>query len=169
MGTFCLYQGDLSVDENQKSAQWLLKEVFNDLEIPLVIAGKEPAARLIKLAHTNTNCCLIANPTQEEMQDMISKAHIHVIPSFNATGIKLKLVNALYNGKHCVVNNSTVAGTGLEEFCYIASDANSFKTIIKQRYKEAFTSGEIEQRRVLLNSMFNNDENAKQVVNWIWS
>jgi hypothetical protein len=40
-GTFCLYHGDLSVTENEKVVIWLIMHVFNDLQIPFVIAGKK--------------------------------------------------------------------------------------------------------------------------------
>ena len=58
------------------------------------------------------------------MQDLIGKAHINVLPSFNATGIKLKLVNALFNGRHCLVNEATAEGSGLESACFVAHDAD---------------------------------------------
>lgn len=168
-GSFCLYQGDLSVEENQKSVSWLLKEVFNDIEIPFVIAGKDPSKQLEELVKQNSNCCLVANPNEADMQDMISKAHINVIPSFNATGIKLKLVNALYNGRHCVVNKATVEGTGLESACHIGYDATSFKALINFLYKKTFSSQDIALRLSLLNGMFNNEANAKQMVELIWN
>ena len=48
-GCFCLYHGNLAVNENEKAAEWLLTEVFNDIAIPLVIAGKDPSETLEKL------------------------------------------------------------------------------------------------------------------------
>ena len=42
LGTFCLYHGNLSVSENEKAAIWLLENVFHQLKIPFVIAGKKP-------------------------------------------------------------------------------------------------------------------------------
>ncbi len=167
-GSFCLYQGDLSVDENQKAAKWLLHEIFNDLDIPFVIAGKEPPQWLIETVRDNSNACLVANPTEQEMQDMIAKAHIHVIPSFNSTGIKLKLLNALYNGRHCIVNAATVEGTGLEPACHITDDPGIFKAIISKLYKEEFRAEEAEIRKELLSSMFNNETNAIKLMELIW-
>jgi len=167
-GSFCLYQGDLTIAENENAAIWLSLKVFNHLEIPFVIAGKNPSRRLLKLVHKKNTICLVANPDEKEMQDLIAKAHIHILPSFNATGIKLKLVNALFNGRHCVVNKATVEGSGLEEACHIAEDAKSCKTIIEQLYAVPFTKEEIELRHRLLDNLFNNDTNARQMIEWIW-
>ncbi|MFX5252872.1 hypothetical protein ABTD06_19170, partial [Acinetobacter baumannii] len=75
MGSYCLYHGDLSVEANEKAAIWLLKNVFNDLKLPFVIAGKNPSDKLNELAHSQQHTCLVANPAEKELQDMIAKAH----------------------------------------------------------------------------------------------
>jgi len=167
-GTFCLYHGDLSVDENEKAATWLIENIFNHLEIPFIIAGKNPPQRIINLIQNKPTYCLIANPDEAEMQDLIAKAHINIIPSFNSTGIKLKLVNALFNGRYCVVNKATAEGSGLEKLCYIAADANEFKSVITHLYAIPFDNEDIHARRLLLDNMFNNAANAKQMVQWIF-
>jgi glycosyltransferase involved in cell wall biosynthesis len=167
-GCFCLYHGDLSVAENQQAATWLLKKVFDDLTIPFVIAGKNPQESLIKLAHSKSSTCLIANPDEQEMQDLIAKAHINIIPSYNSTGIKLKLLNALYNGRHCLVNEATIEGTGLEKTCNIASTADEFKNAIKEIYDRPFPEKEIILRRQLIDDVFDNTDNAIKIVEEIW-
>jgi len=167
-GTFCLYHGDLSVADNEKAAIWLINHVFKDLQIPFVIAGKKPSLRVCKLLHNTNTTCLIANPDEKEMQDLIEKAHINIIPSYNSTGIKLKLINALFNGRHCLVNEQTVEGTNLEKTCHIAADANAFKSKIIQLYKQPFGNEDLNVRHCLLDNIFNNEMNAKQVVKWIW-
>lgn len=167
-GSFCLYQGDLSVPENERAATWLATTVFNDLQMPFVVAGKNPSKRLLQLIEQKNTHCLIANPDEKEMQDLIAKAHIHIIPSYNATGIKLKLINALFNGRHCLVNKATIEGCGLEEACNIAESADEFKAAITQLYEQLFDEDEILLRHRLLDDMFNNERNATQIINWIW-
>ncbi len=102
------------------------------------------------------------------MQDLIAKAHVNIIPSFNSTGIKVKLINALFNGRHCAVNAQTIEGTHLEKACHIAADANSYKCIINQLYGQPFSHEDVSIRHHLLDNMFNNEMNAKQMVKWIW-
>jgi hypothetical protein len=168
MGTYCLYHGDLGVDANEKAASWLLEKVFNKLEVPFVIMGKDPSRKLQELASANKQTCLVANPSEQEMQEMIAKAHINLIPSFTTTGIKVKLVNALYNGRHCVVNEATIAGSGLESACHVGTTANAFREIVAQLYHQPFTQHEIDLRKRLLNGMFDNAVNAKKIVSSIW-
>ena len=167
-GDFCLYHGNLSVGENDKAASWLLEEVFANLEIPFVIAGKDPARKLKVLAHSKPHTCLVENPSEKEMQDLISKAHIHVLPSFNATGIKIKLVNALFNGRHCLVNSAAAEGSGLENACYLADTAEAMQGIIIQLYNQPFSLDDLNERHDVLDNMFDNTANAKQMVKWIW-
>jgi hypothetical protein len=59
---------------------------------------------------------------------MIAKAQINILPSFNNTGVKLKLLNALYNGRHCLVNKAGGVAGRLDKACTIAEDADDFKT-----------------------------------------
>jgi hypothetical protein len=168
IGCFCLYHGNLSVAENEKAAKWLLEEVFNDLKTPFVIAGKNPSKSLHQLAEANTNTCMVANPSWEEMQDMIGKAQINIIPSFNDTGIKLKLLNVLFNGRHCVTNEATVAGSGLESACHTGTTAGALKSIIAQLYHRPFEEEETILRKNLLEGIYNNHLNAQRLVTWIW-
>jgi glycosyltransferase involved in cell wall biosynthesis len=168
MGSYCLYHGDLSVDANEKAAIWLIEKIFRHLKVPFIIAGKDPSKKLYALAEATENTCLVSNPSEKEMQDMIAKAHINVIPSYTTTGIKIKLLNALFNGRHCVVNDATVAGSGLESACHTGTSANAFREIIAQLYHQPFSAEEIELRKRLLTGMFNNDANAKRQVEWIW-
>lgn len=167
-GCFCLYHGNLAVNENEAAATWLLKHVFNTLAIPLVIAGKNPSKKLEQVAHAQKHTCLVANPSEKEMQDMISKAHIHVLPSFNKTGIKLKLLNALFNGRHCLVNQAAIEGTGLENFCHISNDAACFQKDIEELYDRAFTEEEAAARRQLLETTYSNETNAKELIKFLW-
>ena len=167
-GCYCLYHGNLSVNENEAAATWLLEQVFNDIEIPFVIAGKNPSKKLEEKAHRHRHTCMVANPGEYEMQDMISKAQIHILPSFNSTGVKLKLLNALFNGRHCVVNKKGVEGSGLEYACHIEEGAAAFKKTVTKLYGEPFTEDEKQQRQGLLLSQYNNEANALQLMTWLY-
>jgi len=167
-GCFCLYHGNLAINENEEAAVWLLKNVFSKISIPFVIAGKDPSGKLQNLAHQHQHTCLVINPSQTEMQDLISKAHVHVLPSLNNTGIKLKLLNALFNGRHCLVNEAAVKGSGLEKFCHITEDVVSFQKKIEELYGLPFTEQEMQGRQDLLQTTYNNEVNARQLMTFLW-
>jgi len=168
MGNFCLYHGNLSVAENEKAALWLLKKVFTSIKVPFVIAGKNPSRRLRQMAHLCQHTCLVADPDEKEMNDLIEKAHIHVLPSFNNTGVKLKLLTALAAGKHCIVNAAAVDGSGLEPLCHVATTSHAFVSVVAQLYHQPFTAEEIRLRTEVMGKNFNNRENARKLIQHLW-
>jgi hypothetical protein len=167
-GCYCLYHGNLSVDENEKAVIWLLENVFRDLSIPFLVAGKNPGPKLRRAVERRKNCCLVSDPSDPELKDIISKAQLHVIPSFNCTGVKLKLLNALYNGRHCIVNANAVEGTGLKDVCHLAEDANDFKRVIQTLYERPFTFLDLQLRREKLQHQYNNHITASRLIAQIW-
>lgn len=167
-GSYCLYHGDLSVDANEKAAIWLLEKVFPQLEIPFVIAGNLPSKKLEDLVHSKRNACLVANPSEREMQDMISKAQVNILPGYTHTGIRIKLVNAIFNGGHCLVNRAMVEHSGLELACHIAETATAFSSKVEELFSIPFTSEETHQRQLLTDRLFNNERNAQKQIQRIW-
>jgi glycosyltransferase involved in cell wall biosynthesis len=158
----------LGVSENERAAVWLLEKVFSFVKIPFVIAGKNPSARLEKLAHAQSHTCLVGNPADDEMNDLIHRAQVNILPSFNQTGIKLKLLNALYNGRHCVVNPAAVDQTGLGDACHVAGDATAIRELIPRLYQQPLCGEDQQKRAALLGALYNNAKNAAQLISWIW-
>jgi hypothetical protein len=115
-----------------------------------------------------SNVKLIESPTDEKLDELIENAQIHVLPSLNRTGIKLKLINALYNGRHCVVNEAAVEGSGLDATCHIGVNAKAIASIIMQLYRQPFTEEEIALRKKILPAIFDNEKNARQLIQRIW-
>jgi len=167
-GCFCLYHGNLSVPENEQVVCWLLKNVFTNTEMPFIISGKNPPARLTRLIQQYPQVCLIPNPSEEELQDLIAKAQVNILPSFNCTGIKLKLLNALFNGRHCIVNQDAVEGTGLQSTCHIAAGAGEIRELLGKLCSRPFTRGEIDLRKEVLEGLYNQKTNLEKLMNAIW-
>ncbi len=167
-GCFCLYHGNLAINENEKAADWLLNEVFSKLNIPFVIAGKNPSLSLQTLAHSSPHTCMIVNPSETEMQDLIKKAQVHILPSFNNTGIKLKLLNALYNGRFCLVNKAATEGSGLDTLCHIAETATDFSRQVEQLFSKDFSQNDITERQLVMQSIYDNKKNAILLMSWIY-
>jgi hypothetical protein len=163
-GDYVLYHGNLSVGENALAAEYLVKQVFNDLTIPLKISGLNPAESLKNLISNFRNIELIPNPAQVEMESLIANAQINILVTFQATGLKLKLLNTLYNGRWMLVNREMLAGTGLDSLCEIAADANELKQKIKYLFNIKFDQNQLLARTKLLQSRFSDKENAKKLI-----
>jgi glycosyltransferase involved in cell wall biosynthesis len=160
VGSYCLYHANLSVNENEKAALWLVQTVFSEIKIPLIIAGKKPSSTLKNICAKYTNVSIVDSPTEQNMQLLITNAQINILPSFNNTGVKLKLLNALYNGRHCLANLAGVDGSGLNEHCNIAETASAFIEKIEQLFVEPFSEKEMQHRSTALKKIYNNEANA---------
>jgi hypothetical protein len=103
---------------------------------------------------------LIDNPTDTELSDLITHAHIHLLPSFNATGVKLKLLHALFEGRFCVTNKNGLAGSGLPNGSVIqAETADEMLNTIKGLMQRPFLVNDQEQRSRDV-ELYNNNKNA---------
>ncbi|OWY22321.1 mannosyltransferase [Sphingobacteriales bacterium UPWRP_1] len=164
MGNFALYHGNLSVNENIQAALFLVNNVFNQLPLRLIIAGKNPARMLQKAVAAQSNCLLYPNPTAAQMQMLVQQAQMHVMPTFQPTGIKLKLLQALYGGRFCVVNPFMVQGTGLETLCHIAQTPQEFIQVITALWRQPFTDHHLQLRRSILGPLYSDAQNAATLI-----
>lgn len=169
IGCFCLYHGNLSVEENEEAAIWLLTNIFNKIEVPFIIAGKNPSPRLEREVNLHGHACLVANPPQEQMRDLIRKAQINVLPSFCRKSRSVKLLNALFSGRHCVVNPTMVNASGLEAACHVATTPEAFQSIIIQLYHQPFDEHELLLRKQILAPFLNHGQLTKQLISVIWN
>jgi hypothetical protein len=167
-GTFCLYHGNLAVPENHEAALFVIKEIFSSIRYPLVIAGAFPRKALIRAIGAYSHIQLRANPAPEEMDRLISEAQIHVLPTFQSTGIKLKLLHALFRGRFVLVNPTMASDPGLADYCTVCPDAAAFKEAILMRFKQPFSETEISARNELLQTGFSNRKNAIKLKKWIF-
>src|SRR3990167_4030617 len=152
-GEYVLFHGDLSVNENQTAVYFLLNEVFNDLKVPLTIAGKKPSRKLVSFVENkikegkNEGLKLISNPDEVQMSSLIEYAHINILPAFQETGIKLKLIYSLFSGRFCIVNPQMLYGTNLDDLCVIFHSPKELKELILNIVQIDFTKEMISRRR----------------------
>ena len=162
-GYFALFHGNLQVADNRKAAKYLI-EVFEDLEYPLVIAGRDTEGSIQRAAGRIKNIRFVTIDEESQLQDLFRRAHIHILLSFQATGIKLKLINALFQGRFCLVNSEMTKGSNLPALCVHANDTGQIRRKVRELMETDFTEEEIEKRMELLRE-FDNRANALVVSN----
>ncbi|MFH0864926.1 MAG: hypothetical protein V1904_01935, partial [Bacteroidota bacterium] len=100
---------------------------------------------------------------------LIKGAQINILPTFQATGIKLKLLSALYTGRHCIVNSPMVEDTGLESLCIIRDSSEEMKKAVLGYFARPFTQKDIEKRKKLLdNSIYSTNYNIHQLIDLLF-
>lgn len=162
-GAFVLYHGNLSVNENIEAALFLIESVFAHVDIPLTIAGAHPHERILKAVEKYSNITIIANPDHDQLQDLIEDAHIHFLPAFQQTGIKLKLLNALFNGRFCMVTRQMVEGTGLEPYCICIQHPDEAIEAVRTYMQQAFTEEDIAFRKSIM-ALFSDAQSVQQIL-----
>ena len=160
-GDYALYHGNLSVSENQEVAEMLIAS-FKNREIRLIIAGKAPSGGLRQSAERSTNIRLIADPEASQMDALLRHAHVILLPTFQPTGIKLKLIESLYRGRFCVANRMMVANTRLEDLVTVEED--DFYACTERLMRRSVSAADIERRRRTLDVHYNNARNARAIM-----
>lgn len=162
-GNFTLYHGSLAVGENNKAALYLANEIFNDMDVPLIIAGNGASSELKEAVKKNATIQLREDISTDEIYSLVQNAQINILPTFQATGIKLKLLSALYSGRHCIVNSPMVSNTGLESLCCIADSASQMKREVLRLMNASFNGEEKQKREKILKENFSNKANIRKL------
>jgi len=166
-GDFCLYHGNLEVGENNEAALYLVNEVFAKIKIPLVIAGRKPSVELREAVSKFNHISLKANINTAEIDELIKNAQINILPTFQATGIKLKLLAALFNGRHCIVNTPMVENTGMEQLCSVCDGAEAMEGEVIRLFDLPFEEKSTKERSDVLLELFSNEKNCQKLVQLI--
>jgi hypothetical protein len=162
-GNYCLYHGNLGVSENEEAALWLIIQVFSKIPVPLKIAGKGISNRVARAASAYKNVELINDPTIEKISELVKNAHINVLPSLNATGVKLKLLNALLNGRYCITNKAGVEGSSIHSGVVVEDDSAAWISNINYLMQQDLTAMEVNIRQPVL-ELYNNRQNADRLI-----
>jgi len=164
LGQYALYHADLSVPENIQAARYLMHTLFADGRHHLILAGRNPDALLRQQVAAMPNVELVASPGDEEMQSLMRDAQVHILVTSQSTGLKLKLLNSLYSGRHLLVNSNMVAGTPLGAVCTVADSADEQRAALDRLMQQPFTAADIEQRRQILGELYSNRANANILI-----
>ena len=163
-GDYVLYHGSLDVSENYNAAEFLINEVFKGTGIKLKIAGMNPPRHLVKLIDNEPNVELIENPEDDVLQKLISNAHINILVTAQATGLKLKLLNALFNGRYCVVNDKMVEGLDINDLCVVANTADEIKTVVSDLMTKPFVEEQVAIRKSRMDAFYNSSRTTDKLV-----
>ncbi|MBO9701341.1 MAG: hypothetical protein J7604_14120 [Sporocytophaga sp.] len=155
-GKYVLYHGNLSVNENEIAALYLIKNLSPYILLPLVIAGKNPSEKLKRFASDHT-IELISNPSEESLSELISNAHINIVFSLFETGTKLKLLHVLFGGRFCLANDNVLLSPALAACCIRTEDAQTMIEVIKVLQEQEFGEKEIRIRTEILTKNFLNE------------
>ena len=117
---------------------------------------------VIKSAKSLSNIRLVSDPSMEALEELITEAHINVLPSMNNTGVKLKLLHALFTGRFCITNQQGIEGSGISNGVEIANSPQAFRKKVEELMTKTFQHSDIEERSEIIR-LYNNGENANRL------
>jgi len=161
-GKYALYHGDLRVSDNLKACEFLI-DIFTSIDYQLIIASDIKKPKFLEKINKLPNITFKQLSNNDELNQLLKNAQINVLPTFQNTGIKLKLINALFNGRFCLVNDEMIVNTGLEDLCTIANSKEEFIEKIKALSALNLTLEDIEKRKIALRT-FDTKSNAEKIV-----
>ncbi len=166
-GDYIIFHGDLSVSENIFVAEYLIAKIFSALPYKCVIAGKNPPARLGKMASDFKNISIVPNPDNLQMSELIRNAQINLLFSMASNGMKVKLLVALFSGRHCVANSNILKGTLLSRACHTEDSADGIIQKTKELMRIPFTTKMINDRENIL-ELYSNKFSAGRMLSIIF-
>lgn len=163
LGTYILFHGNLTVAENSEIFLRLSRVCLSRLPYEVVVAGKKPSRRFRNRVSRYKNIRLVADPSDQELDDLIARAQINLLFTSQNTGMKLKLLHALFMGRHCLVNPALVEGSGLEGLCTVAGSVRELEAQIHALMTQTFDKLQISNRKKALME-FSNRAGAERIL-----
>jgi glycosyltransferase involved in cell wall biosynthesis len=160
MKDVALYHGNLSVAENRKAVEFLI-EVFSRTDFQLVVAGKKPDEDLKNKLKRVVNIQLIEDPNEQELKQLVQSAKINCLPTFQRTGVKLKLIRALIQGNVVLVNPAMLEGTGLDSYCEVATNKSDWHEKLNTLFQKSVNKSNVLKHQTAVAAIFNNQASAR--------
>lgn len=147
-----IFTGSLDMEANIEAGLFLIenyRQIFEKAELKLILAGRNPSKKLndkIKELKLELQIEIIANPTKEKMENSLRESLIYISPIFEGSGMKTKLLEALFYGVPIIASEHTVIGYNNLDKQYIKifkdKNINEIKEFINE-FLEKFKKVEV--------------------------
>ncbi|NNC51086.1 MAG: hypothetical protein HKO01_11165 [Flaviramulus sp.] len=159
-GKYALYHGDLSISDNIKSALFVIN-VFKDLNFPLKIASSTEVKKIVDEIDKHKNMSFELITDYNQLTLLINEAHINTLYSYQKSGTKLKVINALFKGRFCVLNKNMIDDPDVLEICKVSEGKIEYKKVIENLLDTKF---EVTQKRIIALQKYNSKKNAEKII-----
>lgn len=166
-GEYILYQGDLSIELNQKAVLDLVNNLQEISDFPIIIAGKSGDRFFEEKLTQYPNLKREVDVSDTRMHDLIKGAQVIIIHSLNPAGMKVKIFPALYHGRFVVANENSITYTDLDKSIHIYKNYGELRTILKHLRGREFTLEDLNQRKVSLSTFPSDSDKARQIIQHI--
>ena len=167
-GSFCLFHGNLDNSNTTKAAHWLLDNVFNKIDIPLVIAGSNPSKELEVASHRQLNTCLVANPTQNEKMELIKKAQVNILPGLINDLQKHEMMQSIIFGRHILSMEPSDSSSHFKKVIHFENDLDTITSKTKSLFESTFPEEEKNKRESFLQRNWLDASSTKKLIKMLY-
>jgi hypothetical protein len=112
---------------------------------------------------------VVPNPDNDQMKTLIVNAQVNLLPALAVNGFKLKILIALFAGRHCLVNSIVRESTSINKLCHVADTDVEIVNEIHLLMKERFTDEMIHERQKVLSENFDIVKNTRKLIELVFN
>ncbi len=165
-GKYLLYQGDLSIEINQRAVLELARMIPVGFKLTLVIAGRSGDPAFESKLSSFVNIRREADVSQEKMSELIRHAHILLVHSLHGEGMKMKLFPALFGGRFIMANRLSETQSILDQAIHFY-EPSTFVPVLEALTTTYFTTAELDARKAILNQFPDDPTKARQIIRYL--
>ncbi|MEP6793814.1 MAG: hypothetical protein ABJB16_05770 [Saprospiraceae bacterium] len=166
-GKYLLYQGDLSVEMNQKSLMEVLKYIPQDDHYPMVVAGRSGDQGFEQKLMKYPNIQREIDVSSDRMSELIRDAQVIIIHSRHPAGMKVKIFPALYQGRFIAANENSLTHTYLDKALHIYPLVQNLGSLLKKLWPLEFSSTQYAERVSILSHLPSDQDKAKEIIKYL--
>lgn len=157
-GGYALYHGDLKTPDNRLAAAAIIA-IFKEIkDYSLIIASSSNEAYIKRLAGDASNIKFIKLQGFSHLKELLNQAHINIVWSLQRSGTKLKLINALFHSRHCIINCNIIDDAAVAGLCERAETEEQLVEAVNRLKLSPFNGAK--QRADVLEYYLNDLHNA---------
>jgi hypothetical protein len=165
-GKYLLYQGDLSIEINQRAILDLVRMIPEKFSMPFVVAGRAGDQAFESKIASFPNIRREADVSPENMISLVRHAQVILVHSLHAEGMKMKLFPALYSGRFIMANSLSATHTALDEAIHFYEPDN-FISMLTELSQVPFDEKALDHRKQILTSMPDDATKARQIIRYL--
>jgi len=165
-GQYLLYQGDLSIEINQRAVLELIRMLPAAFSMPLVVAGRSGDQGFESKISSFPNIRREADVSQDAMLHLIRHAQVLLVHSLHEEGMKMKLFPALFRGRFVAANQLSATKSALDDAIQFYN-AENFTSILTRLASTSFDESALKERQRILSQLPDDATNARQIIRYL--
>lgn len=166
-GEYILYQGDLSIESNQQAILEIIRILSKANEYKLVVAGRPGDANFEEKLTKYPKLQREADVSESRMTELVRDAHVIIVHSRHAAGMKVKLFPSLYYGRHVVANEASLTHTPIDAALHVYRNAEELTRLLKDIFTQSFTKEDHAARERIVALLPDDGAKAKEIIRYL--